>query len=324
MNPSEKAADLHDRATVVVVHDHRPLGPDLPLMRAGGVTAKVYQATLEVDVETGVKASQTREEGWLRLASRDLEEALRSIEAHPEDCFLATSVSDIRRAKQEGRIAILLGAEGAGFLEGAIEPLHLFHRLGLRELQLTWAFPNPLVPEGHLSPFGRQVVSECAQLGIVVDLTHIPPAAFYEVVDVARHPLIISHGSAQGVTTDLDDDQLRALAASKGLLAVHFYITYLGPNPGPEDVVAQIDYVASLVGIDHVALGVDFFPTHGAWRQLQIDQGTTELEWAVPDMSEMGRITACLVAHGYSEEEVRKVMGENFLRVCQEVFGEQP
>ena len=309
---------VHRRSIVIVDHDHRPIGPDLASMRAGGVSAKVYQITLDVDVEAGYSASATRTAGWLRLATGDMEGALREIETNAQACFLARTAADIRRAKAEGRIAILLGAEGARWLEGSLEPLRLFHRLGLRQLQLTWAFPNPLVPDGRLSPFGKAVVAESERLGLLVDVTHIPERAFYDVVEAAQQPIIVSHGA---VGKDVDDHQLKALAASGGLLGIHFYTTYLGPAPGPEDVVEQIDAVVGRVGIDHVALGVDFFPTEGVWRDLQVAQGTTDLRWAVEDMSAMPRISHCLVGRGYAEGDIEKILGSNFLRVCEEVFG---
>ena len=140
------------------------------------------------------------------------------------------------------------------------------------------------------------------------------------VIDLARNPVIVSHGAAHRVTTDLADDQIRALAATGGLIGIHFFTTYLGPDPAPEDVVNQIDYIAQLVGIDHVALGVDFFPTQGPWRDLQVAQGTTDLRWAIDDMGGMPRVTHALVKHGLSETDIRKILGENFIRVCHAVF----
>jgi membrane dipeptidase len=317
---SDQVERIHREATVVVDHDHRPIGPDLPLMLTGGVTAKVFQVVCDVDPESGFAASRDREQGWLRLAVRDMAHALVQIEAHSDICSLATTVDDVRRAKSENRIAILLGAEGAAWLESSLEPLHLFYRLGLRELQLTWAFPNQLVPDGKLSKFGQGVVAECGRLGIVVDVTHIPRPAFDQVIARATKPIIVSHGSAVGVTTDLDDSQIRDLASTGGLLGIHFYITYLGPDPTPDDVVRQLDYVAGLVGIDHVALGVDFFPTGGAWYDLQAAQGATNLQWAVDDMSQMPLITRALVERGYSEADITKILGGNFLRVCEATF----
>lgn len=322
MSPSlDRVALIHRHATIVVDHDHRPIGPDLPFMVAGGVTAKVYQVTLDVDVEAGFAASRDRPAGWLHLAVRGMAETLADIEAHADLCCLAETAADIRAAKAQGRVAILLGAEGARWLESSLDPLRLFHRLGLRELQLSWAFPNALVPDGHLSGFGRQVVDECSRLGIVVDVTHIPRAAFGEVVEHARMPIIVSHGAAAGVTRDLDDAQIRDLASTGGVLGIHFYITYLGPHPTPDDVIRQIDYVAELVGVEHVALGVDFFPTQGAWCDLQAAQGATNLRWAIEDMSQMPAITRSLVEHGYAESDIANILGGNFLRVCEAVFG---
>ncbi len=311
---------IHREAIVVVAHDHRPIGPDLPLMRAGGVDAKVYQIALDVDPEVGREGSRHLSEGWLKRATQGMDAALRDIQAYAGRCVLATSVEEIERAKEAGRIAILLGIEGARWLEGTLDPLRLFYRLGLREVQLTWSFRNQLVPGSRLSEFGREVIRECERLGMVVDLTHLAPEAFYDVVEVTRNPVIVSHGSAKALTADLDDDRIRALASTGGVLGIHFYTTYLGTSPGPEDVVKQVVYVAELVGIDHVALGVDFFPTQGAWRRLQEEHGTTELKWAVEDMRGMPEITRCMIDYGFSEAEVRKVLGLNFLRVCKTVF----
>ena len=183
MEYTEATADrIHKSAVVVVDHDHRPIGPDIPLMRAGGVTAKVYQVTLDVDVEAGYEASSGRTENWLHLATCQMEAALREIDAHARECLLARTAADIHRAKADGLIAILLGSEGTRWLEQSLEPLRLFYRMGLRELQLTWAFPNPVVPNGRLSPFGREVVCESERLGILVDLTHIPRNAFDDVI----------------------------------------------------------------------------------------------------------------------------------------------
>jgi membrane dipeptidase len=321
INTSTKARRIHQKNVVAITHDHRPIGPDLPLMRIGGVDSKVFQIGQDVDLEAGLEESRTREDGWLALADAGLRDALRDIAGNASDCLLARTAGDIERAKAEGRVAILLGIEGARFLEGDLANLARFHAAGLRELQLTWAFPNPLVPDKRLSEFGAEVVRECERLGIIVDLTHIARRAFLDVCEVAAGPLIISHGAARAVTCDLDDESIRAIAASGGIFGVHFYTTYLGPAPEPEAVIRQIDHIAGLVGIDTVALGIDFFPTEGVWRDLQVAQGATNLEWAVRDMSELPLITECLLRHGYSDTDIGKILGGNFLRVCKKVFG---
>jgi len=311
--------DLHHRSLIAVMHDHRPIAEDVPRMLAGGVTCKCFQVSLDVDVEAGTEASAHIREGWLRRMAEGMEAALADIEA--TGSILVRAAADIERAKAEGKAAIMLGCEGSRWLEGSLAPLRLFHRLGLRELQLAWVYPNHAVPGGNLSDFGRQVIAECNRLGIIVDLTHLPDAAFFAAAEASEKPVIVSHGACAAVTTDLSDRKLRALAATGGLLCAHFYTTYLGDHPAPEDVVKQVDHVAQTVGIDHIALGGDFFPTEGAWRKLQEDQNTFNLEWAIPDLSEMPRITQALLDRGYSEEDVQNVLGLNFLRVCRETFG---
>lgn len=311
--------DLHTGSLVAVMHDHRPIAGDVPRMLAGGVTCKCFQVSLDVDVEEGTEASAHIQGGWLRRMAQGLEEALAEIEA--SGSLLVRTAADIELAKAEGRIAIMLGCEGSRWLEGSLEPMRLFHRLGLRELQLAWIYPNHVVPDGRLSAFGHQVIAECNRLGVMVDLTHLPDAAFFAAAEASGRPVIVSHGACAAVTTDLSDQQLRALAATGGLLCVHFYTTYLGDNPTPADVVKQVDHVAQTAGIDHVALGGDFFPAEGAWRKLQEDQNTFELKWAIDDLSQMPRITQALLDRGYGEADVQKVLGLNFLRVCKATFG---
>ena len=141
----------------------------------------------------------------------------------------------------------------------------------------------------------------------------------------------MSHGSAAGVTVDLTDDQLRGLASTGGMIGIHFYITYMGKrqpdgswddNITIEDVVNHIDYVRDLVGIDHIGLGADFFPTHGPWAEMQYAQGAYNLKWVIDGMSQMPLITDALVRRGYADDDIRKVLGLNFLRVGHAVFGE--
>lgn len=318
---SLKAKKVHDEAAVFVLHDHRPIASDVPLMQQGGVTAKVYQVTLDVDVREGYDSSVHKKEGWYDLAAAHLEEALAELNAAGPKCRLATSARDIEEAKRNGQVAILLGTEGTRWLEGRLEPFGRFFDRGLRELQLAWAFPNDVSPDGRLSEFGREVVAECNRLGIVVDLTHLPPGTFDDVIFATRKPVIVSHGSAAAVTVDLSDEQIRGVAGTGGVLGVHFFTSYLGPNPAPAGVVRQVLHVRDVAGIDHVALGVDFFPTDGDWNKLVQATGTQEMKWAIDDFSDMPVITQALLDAGLSDQDVRKVLGLNALRVYREVIG---
>ena len=106
-----------------------------------------------------------------------------------------------------------------------------------------------------------------------------------------------------------------------GIIGIHFYITYLGENPTPDNVIDQMDRIASLVGIDAVALGCDFFPNKGAWAEMQYAQGAKNLAWAINDIGQLEKVTEAMITRNYSENDIIKVLGGNFLRVCRDVFG---
>jgi membrane dipeptidase len=204
--------------------------------------------------------------------------------------------------------------------------LQTFYDRGLRELQLRWAAPNQIVENTTLTEFGRQVVRECNRLGVIISLTHCPPPAFFEVAELSQSPVIVCHTVAnRSPAADGDtqsDRQLRAIAQRGGVVGIHFYTSYLGPLPTVRHVVEQVDYIAQVAGIDSVALGCDFFPTEGSWRAFQEAQGTTNPAWAIPDLGHTLRVTEALLASNYREDDIRKVLGGNFLRVCRTVFGQ--
>src|SRR5262249_28580955 len=155
----------------------------------GGVTGKVFQLGVDVEIGAGYLASANRRDGWRALTLDVLRDARATIEKDSNNLLLATVAADFARAKREHKIAILLAGEGASLREGDLDALRAFHRLGLRELQLRWAVPNQLVEREELTPFGHAVVRECNRLGVIVDLTHIPQKAFDQAALIATKPL---------------------------------------------------------------------------------------------------------------------------------------
>ena len=325
----KRAVSLHENSAVILMHDHLPIASDIPKMRVGGITAKVYNLSCDVDISGDFRASAHEYEGWAKRAIVQIDKSITEIEADDRVVF-ALAASDIEKAKREGKIAILFGNEGGKILEGELGLLRIFYRLGLRELQLTWAVENQLANSNGLTDFGKDVVKEVNRLGIIIDLTHIPKRAFDEVLALTKHPVIISHCAARAVSADLSDEQIRAIAQNGGVLGLHFYSTYMAKrlaNGGraedicPSDLVDHIDYIANFVGIDHVGLGADFFPTHGEWAEFQQAQGTYNIKWVIKDKSAMPDVTRELVRRGYSDSDIQKILSLNFLRVCRTVFG---
>jgi membrane dipeptidase len=320
---AERARKLHRENVVFVIHDHNPIAPDVTKMIAGGVTGKCYQLGLDVNISGEFRASAQKREGWAHKIMQSLEEAERVIKSDPNHLILATTAEDILQAKREGKIAIMFGVEGGKLLEGKLEWLHTFYERGLRELQLTWAVSNQIVERSGssgdgLTSFGRDVVRACNDLGIIIDLTHIRKQAFYEVLELTNKPVILSH---EALGRGVDESELKELASHGGIIGIHFYTTYLGENPTPDNVVDQMDRIATTVGIETVALGCDFFPKTGAWAEMQYAQGTKNPAWAINDIGQLDKVTESMIKRNYSESDIIKVLGGNFLRVCRDVFG---
>jgi len=267
-----------------------------------------------------------------------IELARREIEAHPDDLLLVTRARDILRAKRTGRQGILLSWESGTAMQGRIEILQAAYRLGVRMSTLTHnegGIPHAL--QGTPSPmrlyctaadrdtfrrtavgltaFGRAVVREMDRLGMVIDIAHANDAAIEELFALSARPLISSHGGAFGVCPHCrcsTDAQIRALAASGGLLSIAFYDKFLA-SPGTratvETIVDHISYVADLVGVDHVGIGSDF-------------DGLPDGLWPVIRTAErLPRLTEALLGRGLSAAEIRKIWGGNYLRVLRAVIG---
>ena len=284
---------------------------DLPRLREGGITAQLFACFVPVEE---YHRSATRH------AMQRLDMLHLAVESHPDEILLATGAADIRRAKAEGKIAGILGLEGAEPLGDSIETLRCFYRLGVRNLGLTWNFRNDAadgVMEGPnargLSEFGVRVVEECNRLGIVVDVSHLAAAGVRDVLQVSQQPVIASHSNARAAFDhyrNLSDAQIEAIVAGGGLIGVTFVNAFLHNPPGDatiDNVLDQIDYLVGVAGADHVTIGSDF---DGASMPRGLEDAT-----CYPSL------TAGMLARGHSETTIRKVLGLNFLRVFEQVTG---
>ena len=284
---------------------------DLPRLRAGGVTAQIFACFVPVD---------EYRRGAARHAMQRMDMLHQALEAHPDQLLLATGAADIRRAKAEGRVAGILGLEGAEPLEGSLEVLHCLYRLGVRNIGLTWNFRNQVadgVMEGPgargLTPFGVQVVEDCNRLGILLDVSHLAPAGLEDVLRVSQRPVIASHSNADAVyphERNLSDSQIEAIASRGGLIGVTFVTEFLAPRRQRvtvEHVLDHIDYLVRTAGPDHVMIGSDF-------------DGATMPE-GLEDVAHYPTLTAGMSARNHSEQTIRQVLGLNFLRVFEQVTG---
>lgn len=284
---------------------------DLPRLAAGGVTAQIFACFVPI---------HEYHRGATRYALHMVDALHQALEAHPEQLLLAASAADIRRAQAEGKVAAILGLEGAEPLRDSLPLLRSFYRLGMRVLGLTWNFRNEVadgVMQGReargLSPFGVQVVEECNRLGVLIDVSHLAPAGLEDVLRVSQQPIIASHSNARALCDhprNLTDAQIEAIAARGGLVGVTFVDSFLhqpASEASIEHVLDHVDHLLRVAGPQHVMVGSDF---DGA-----------DMPQGLEDATRYPALTAGMLARGHSERVIRGVLGLNFLRVFERVAG---
>ena len=227
---------------------------------------------------------------------------------------LITTPSDIDRLLADRRNGVLvvggmLSIEGLHDLEGKIESLDVLYAAGFRMAGLTHFFDNDVagsmhgVGKGGLTALGRQAVSRMEALGMIVDLAHASHATVADVLAMATRPVVFSHGGVQAtckVNRNLTDDQVRGVARTGGVIGIGYWQGAICSTK-PEAVARAVAHIRDLVGIDHVGLGSDF-------------DGSTTTGF---DASQVAAVTQALLDGGFSEPDIRKVMGGNVLRVLR-------
>jgi len=235
---------------------------------------------------------------------------------------LVRNVEEMRKTIEGGRIALWLGLEGGEPIGESLELLEVFHRLGLRVLTLTWSLRNAIGDgifertNGGLTNFGVEVVGKAEELGIVIDLSHINEAGFWDALDVTSFPVIASHSNARKLCDNrrnLSDEQLKAIAERDGVVGAVAIPSFIDKErPTLEKYVGHIVYMADLIGYKHVGLGFDFVYYLKGWSGKSVEG--FEDESRIPALIEKLR-------ENFSEKEVEAIAFKNFERVFGRVVG---
>ena len=295
-----------------------PMGQfDVPRFLEGGITTQVCTIYIE--------------DGQLDWAmKRGLQMALQLHRAAEEDdrVIFVTSVEDIHRAKAEGKVGVALSLEGCEPLGSEVDFLDIYHKLGLRMASLTHCRRNLFAdgPQGAdtttggLTDRGRAAVKRMNELGIVVDLVHINPVGFFEILELTTQPVVLSHTSHTNfaavdpgrvsplgcprpeLVLPRDREMLEAIADNGGVIGIIWLC-----KEDVDDVVTDIETAIEVMGPDHVGLGCDLYGAELAPRGLE-------------DISKAPAITRALVDRGHSDEVILKILGGNYLRVFEQVW----
>ncbi|MEK6601777.1 MAG: membrane dipeptidase, partial [Candidatus Binatota bacterium] len=278
MNPKEMLKNT------VVVEGHRDVyeqlyrksvGEETPIRDA--IAPRLIRDGINVCVYaiSGDSYSHTQNTGrYLETALENIDMFLAEAPKSEGMISLIRARSDLPEKVRPGNISFLLHFEGGMPLQGGIHQLRNFYRLGLRSMQLTWNFRNELGDgvwenrtKGGLTRFGVEVIKEMNRLGMVVDLSHMNREGFFQSLEVATAPLIVSHANACALLDNprnLGDDQLKAIAAQGGLVGIFALPDRVAKKDANlEDLLKHLDYMVELMGIEHVALGLDFIKYDG-------------------------------------------------------------
>jgi membrane dipeptidase len=320
------------------------LQTDIPRLREGGVGAQFWSVWVPVDL--GYKGQA------LATTLEQIELVKLMLDRYPETFGLALSTDDIERIHVSGRIASLIGVEGGHCIEESLSTLRKLYDLGARYMTLThtdtlsWADAGTdEARSGGLSPFGEEVVRTMNELGMMVDLSHVSPETMHDALNITTAPVIFSHSSARAVADhprNVPDEVLERLKEKDGVVMVNFFSGFIVPKATDitkkgmieerrlkaeiddaervsqemrrwyrrhkyprgtiHDLLDHIDHIAKVAGVEHVGLGSDF-------------DGVSMLPEQLDDVSYFPYITQGLLDRGYSEAEIKGILGGNLMRV---------
>jgi membrane dipeptidase len=346
----QKAIVLHKKSLVVDMHSD--LQMDIIRRRGRGEKAVIVRRHLERikqgGVDTIVLSTVSRfsfspysyYQTPTHSAMQMIDCIYSEVEESPDQLALITEPDAILKAKQDGKVGLILAMEGAEPLGMDLSLARNFQRLGVRVVQLTWHQRN-LVSDGcaepseaGLSNFGKDLVKELNRLKVVIDVSHLSRKGFMDVLDISCAPVLASHANTRKICDhrrNLDDEQIKALAANGGLMGMMFVGQYVGrTDHSLENVLDHVDHVVNIVGIDHVGLGpdwIDYAPDMILGAH-DVDGGILEggapltaFAKGLETVTELPNMTEGLLLRGYSDENIRKILGENFLNFWEHVAG---
>ena len=325
-----------------------PMHTDFDRLKEGGVGGQFWS----VYVPTSLMGADA-----VQATMEQIDVVHRLIEQYPDILEYAETAGDIRRIHKTGKVASLIGMEGGHSIGNSLAVLRQMYGLGARYMTIThssntdWADSATDAPvHGGLTPFGEEVIREMNRLGMVVDLSHVSQDTMHDTLDVSEAPVIFSHSGAYGAKAhprNVPDDVLKRLKEKDGVVMVIFLPGYLadGPhewyarykaqvayfetfyrgdpsrveqeikawrekNPRPEvsidHVIAHVNHIRDVAGIDHIGIGSDY-------------DGMGSAPVGLEDVSQYPNLFEALLKAGYSEEDLKKIAGDNVLRVMERV-----
>jgi membrane dipeptidase len=343
-NKPVMAVDAHSDYPLEIMHQRRKLERQvferqhLPELIKGGIKMEVSTVGGDFVLDNDGALFDMSDP---RIVLEVIDCIYQELAESPDVFGLVLTADDIDRLINEGKVAIMLNLEGVKCIEDDFSLFRNYFRLGIRALSLTHDYRNLMADgckEGRrsagLSNLGKRFVKELSNYNIVLDLVHINEQSFFDVLEIYEGPVVVSHSNANGVfesSRNLSDAQIKAIAERGGTIGINFlgFMSHKQPDKATvSDLIDHVEYMVALGGIDCVGLGPDYINYYeemvsGYIRRLGLPSSLVGMTKGLEDVSKLQRMAEALSERGYSDEHVRMIMGENFIRTYKSILGRQ-
>ncbi|ETI62549.1 dipeptidase [Marinomonas profundimaris] len=323
------AAELHDKSIII----------------DGLICAKWNRELFEDMAKGKLTAANCTVSFWENFEGtvRNVVEMNQLIEANSDLLTKVYTTKDIHRAKSEGKTGVMMGFQNAHAFEDQIGYVQIFKDLGVGIVQMCYNTQNLVGTgcyerDGGLSGYGREIVAEMNRVGMLCDLSHVGPNTAKEVIIESKKPVAYSHCLPAGLKEhprNRTDEELKFIADNGGFVGVTMFAPFLkaGINATIDDYVEAIQYIYNIVGEDAIGIGTDFTQGHGYdfFEYLTHDKGYARRltrfgeiinPLGMRTVGDFPNLTEALLKHGFSERQVVKIMGENWVSLLKNVWGE--
>ncbi|GAW28860.1 dipeptidase [Carboxydocella sp. ULO1] len=274
----------------------------------------------------------------LRKALNQVSALYDEISESPDKIMLCRNYKDILEAKKTCKVGIMLSFEGVEPIYNDITLLRIFYELGVRIIGLTWSRRNYAGDgcgfgngdegtKGGITDFGMKLIKEAEKLGMIIDVSHLNDEGFWDVIKIAKKPIIASHSNSRalaGIMRNLTDDQIRAIASKGGVIGINSASILVAADDevaNMEYLANHVDYIVQLVGVEHVGFGFDFCDHLIEFYSFnQLDGLSRKPFDVIKGYKEINKFVAELIRRGYKQKELELILGGNFLRVYKKVL----
>lgn len=340
----DRAKRIHGNSTIVDAHFDLLL--DVTAQRESGRRKVIEADHLPGFAEGGVNIvvssifvdSAFLPEMALRKAMNQIGSLHAEIDESPDKIVICRNYDDTIRAQEQGKIGIMLSLEGVEPLYSDLSLLRVFYELGARILGLVWSRRNLAgdgchfgsVREGRkggITEFGVQLIEESERLGMFIDVSHLNDEGFWDVMEVARGPVIASHSNCRSIANsmrNLTDEQIRAIAEKGGVIGVNACNLFTADRDEDGDIehlIDHVDHIVALVGPTHVGIGFDFFENFTKYMsEVDLAAMPRKIFDVLKGHKSIPQFTGILAERGYGDAEIEMILGANFLRIFKEVL----